>query len=149
MAEEKNNVVHIDGPDGGTITFDKKDPTSYTAEELAAMQPSSASVPSVEVLAPVVVAPMGTSEKVFIGVVTTAMVGLLGAVGWFGYKEEQKRAAENKEQMEEAKRKREELAAWFEEQRKLGMVIIETADREYMSIPADAYAKSEVRKRNS
>ena len=47
----------------------------------------------------------------------------------------------------EAEAKAAELKAWFDHQRHAGRIVIETVDGEYMAIPAEAYATSEVIKR--
>ena len=92
-------------------------------------------------------APMTTGEKTAAGVVVTLIAAAIAGCSWLYYKEDQKYKAELEEQMAEMKRKREEREAWFEKQRAEGKIVIETADGEYMSIPAEAYASSEVRKK--
>lgn len=135
MAENENtkaddSVIITSAPDGESFTVSNNPdyvPGTYTH------QPT----------------PMTKNDAIVMGVVGVVVAGFVGTIAWFGYKDEQKRAEESRARMAEAKKKREELEAWFEEQRLSGHVVIETADRTYMAIPADAYAKSEVRKRRA
>lgn len=93
------------------------------------------------------VAPMTKDEKIVFGVIGAIVVGVTGALAWFGWKEEAKRQAEVEERQAEMRRKREERDLWIEEQRNSGKIIIETIDGEYIAIPAEEYAKASVRKK--
>lgn len=89
--------------------------------------------------------PMTKNDVIGVSIVASVVAAVIGGVGWFAYKDEQKRNAEIAERKAEQKRKREERQAWFDKQRKDGKTVIETWDGEYMAIPNDAYAAAEVR----
>lgn len=93
------------------------------------------------------VEPMSKGEKVGLSLLGTALLGVLGAVGYFSYKEDKKLKAEAAERQAEMKRKREERQEWFDAQRREGRTVIETIDGEYLAIPNEAYTKAEIRKK--
>jgi hypothetical protein len=91
-------------------------------------------------------------EDALLGVAISAVIaGAVGALAWFGWKADKERQAkldeEHRIKVAELKAKREELEFWFDRQRSEGKIVIETADGEYMAVPAEAYAQSEIRKR--
>lgn len=92
-----------------------------------------------------------SNDNLIASAMALAVVGVIGALSYFGWKGEQERQAEldakHKIAMDEMAAKRKEREAWFESQRTEGKIVIETADGHYMAIPAEAYAKSESRKK--
>jgi hypothetical protein len=113
--------------------------------------------------------PMTKNDIIGVSIVGVLFAGVVGAVGWFSYKEDKKLKAESaarmaemkrkrEEQdkklkaesaarMAEMKRKREERQEWFDHQRREGRTVIETIDGEYLAIPNEAYTKAEIRKK--
>lgn len=90
--------------------------------------------------------PMTSGEKIALSVVSLAGAGVLGLLVWTGIKADQKRDEEIKAENVKRKEASYALERWFEEQRKAGLVVVELATGEYMSVPAEAYQKSEIRK---
>lgn len=94
-------------------------------------------------------APMSSGEKIVLGLITTAAVAGAGVLAYFGIKAEKERAEEVKAEDEKRKQLRWDTEKWFEDKRKDGFVVIETSGGEYMALPAEAYAKSEIRKQDA
>lgn len=84
-------------------------------------------------------------------VVGTVIAGAVGILSYFGWKAEKERQAKLEEQhqatMEALRAERDEREEWVNRVRVEGKIIVETVDGEYMAIPAEAYAKSEIRKK--
>lgn len=91
--------------------------------------------------------PMTKNDIIGVSIVGVLFAGVVGAVGWFSYKEDKKLKAESAARMAEMKRKREERQEWFDHQRREGRTVIETIDGEYLAIPNEAYTKAEIRKK--
>lgn len=91
--------------------------------------------------------PMTKNDIIGVSIVGALLAGVVGAVGWFSYKEDKKLKAESAARMAEMKRKREERQEWFDHQRREGRTVIETIDGEYLAIPNEAYTKAEIRKK--
>lgn len=91
--------------------------------------------------------PMSDGEKIGLSLLGLGFAAVIGAVGWFSYKEDKKLKAESAERTAEMKRKREERQAWFDTQRREGRTVIETIDGEYMAVPNEAYQNAEFRKK--
>lgn len=89
--------------------------------------------------------PMTKNDVIGVSIVASVVAAVIGGIGWFAYKDEQKQKTALAERKAEMKRKREERQAWFDKQRKDGKTVIETWDGEYMAIPNEAYAQAEVR----
>ena len=95
--------------------------------------------------------PMNKAEA---GVLVTLVLAAAGGLGWLiktDIKNQELRAAELKAEREERDRKAEEARKareeWFNKQRAEGKIVVETRDGKYMAIPAEAYAKAEVKKK--
>jgi hypothetical protein len=93
-------------------------------------------------------------SKVEAGVLVGLAAVVVGGLGWLirvDLKNQEKRAEELRLEREERDRKAEEARkareAWFNEQRANGMIVVETRDGKYMAIPAEAYAKAQVKKK--
>jgi hypothetical protein len=91
--------------------------------------------------------PMTKNDIIGVSIVGALLAGVVGAVGWFSYKEDKKLKVESAARMAEMKRKREERQEWFDHQRREGRTVIETIDGEYLAIPNEAYTKAEIRKK--
>ena len=121
-----------------------------------ATKPAKPAKPS-EALDPIVQLPAETyrspskEENIVASLVGLAIVGVVGTLSYFGWKNEQQRQAEldvkHAKLMAERDEKRKAREEWFERQRLEGKIVVETADGHYMAIPAEAYAKSESRKK--
>lgn len=94
---------------------------------------------------------LSKDEAVTLAVVGTVIGSVVGVLSYFGWKADKAKQAKLDEEhavrLAEAEAKAAELKAWFDHQRHAGRIVIETVDGEYMAIPAEAYATSEVIKR--
>lgn len=95
--------------------------------------------------------PMSKTEA---GVVAVLVVGFFGGLGWLIKNDiknqeeyERKRAIEREERDQRAEDTRRARTKWFDEQRKGGKVVLELRDGAYVAIPAEAYAKAEIKKK--
>lgn len=95
--------------------------------------------------------PMSKAEA---GVLGTLVLAVFGGIAWAiktDVKNQKEWAAEAKAEREERERKAEETRKarqkWFDDCRAAGLIVVETRDGKYMAIPADAYAKAQVKKK--
>lgn len=91
--------------------------------------------------------PMTSTDKAALGVFTAVITGIVGFAVWVGIKEDKRQAEETEKRNEEMKQKRAEREAWFDEQRNLGNLVVETREGVYIAIPAEVYAKAPTRKK--
>lgn len=92
-------------------------------------------------------------EAMALAVVGTVIGAVVGTLAYFGWKTDKAKQAklerEHRTAMAKAEAEASRMQAWFDRVRKDGKIVIETVDGEYMAVPAEAYAKSEIMSREA
>lgn len=91
---------------------------------------------------------LSKDEAVTYALVGSAIATVVGVLSYFGWKADKAKQAKLNEEhavrLAAAEARADEMQAWFDTQRRDGKIVIETIDGEYMAIPAQAYAESEI-----